>query len=157
MSGVSCSESKDDKPVRRSQEPYICPSHCIICQKDKLIKGTSNYEKMVQNVCDFLQDIKSPFETSTELFSILSGVVADKAVTADTLGAKKTGKDACEKFVEEYLVKGLAEFFDPITKNNLKSFGSMAKQVKIKLKNREISIKADRSLFARLTVMAQHG
>ena len=32
----------------------------------------------------------------------------------------------------------------------------MAKQVKIKLKNREILIKADRSLFARLIVMAQN-
>ena len=85
MSGVSCSESKDDQPVRRSQEAYICPSHCIICQKDKLIKGTSNYEKMMQNVCDFLQNIKSPFETSTEIFNISSGVVADKAVTAERI------------------------------------------------------------------------
>ena len=111
---------------------------------------------MVQDVCDFLQDIKSPFETSTKLFNISSGVVADKAVTADILGAKKTGKDACDKFVEERLVKGVVEFFDPITKNNLKSFGTMAKQVKIKLKNREMSIKADQSLFARLIVMAQN-
>ena len=83
---------------------------------------------------DFLQDIKNPFETSTELFNISSGVVADKAVTADILRAKKTGKDACEKLVEERLVKDVVEFFYPITKNNLKSFGTMAKQVKIKLK-----------------------
>ena len=66
---------------------------------------------MVQNVCNVLQDIKSPFETSTELFNISSGVVADKAVTADNLGAKKTGKDAFEKFAEERLVKGVVEFF----------------------------------------------
>ena len=111
---------------------------------------------MVQNVCDFLQDIKSPFETSTELFNISSGLVADKAVTAVILGAKKTGKDACEKFVKERLVKGVVEFFYPIAKNNLKSFVTMAKQVKIKLKNREISIKADRPLFTRLIVMAQN-
>ena len=58
--------------------------------------------------------------------------------------------------MEERLVKSVVEFFDPITKNNLKSFGTMAKQVKVKLKNREISIKADRSLFARLIVMAQN-
>ena len=32
----------------------------------------------------------------------------------------------------------------------------MAKQVKVKLKIREFSVKADRSLFARLTVMAQN-
>ena len=48
LSGVSCGESKDDQPVRRSQEAYICPSHCIICQKDELIKGTSNYETPFQ-------------------------------------------------------------------------------------------------------------
>ena len=111
---------------------------------------------MVQNVCDFLQDINNPFETSTELFNIPSGVVADKAVTADILGAKKKGNDACEKFVEERVVKGVVEFFHPITKNNLKSFRTIVKQVKIKLKNRDSSIKADRSLFARLIVMAQN-
>ena len=36
-----------------------------------------------------------------------------------------TGKDS-EKFVEERLVKGGVEFFDPITKNDMKSFGTMA-------------------------------
>ena len=66
---------------------------------------------MVQNVCNVLQDIKSPFESSTELFNISSGVVVVKAVTADNLGAKKTGKDAFEKFAEERLVKGVVEFF----------------------------------------------
>ena len=47
---------------------------------------------MVQNVCDVHQDIKRLFETSKELYNISSKVVADKAVTADILGAKKTGK-----------------------------------------------------------------
>ena len=101
---------------------------------------------MVQNGCDVLQDMKSRFETSTELFNISSRVVADKAVAANILGAKQTRKDTSEKFVKECLVKGVDEFFDPIMKNNLKSFGMMAKQVKAKLKNREISVKADRSL-----------
>ena len=66
-----------------------------------------------------------------------------------------TGKDS-EKFVEEPLVKGVVELFDPITKNNMKSFGAMAKQVNVNLKSREISVKADRSLLPRLIVMAQN-
>ena len=53
------------------------------------------------------------------------------------------------------LVEGVVEFFDLITNNNLKSFETMTKQVKAKLKNREISVKADRSLFARFVVIAQ--
>ena len=110
---------------------------------------------MIQNVCNVLQDIKSPSETSTELFTISGGVVADKAITADILGAKQTGKDAFEKFAEMRLVIGVVEFFDLSTKNNLKSFGTMTKQMKAKLKSREISVKTDRSLFARLAVMAQ--
>ena len=48
------------------------------------------------------------------------------------------------------------EFFDPVTKYNLKSFGTIAKQVKVKLKNQEISVKANKSLFAKLIVMAQN-
>ena len=58
--------------------------------------------------------------------------------------------------MEERLVKFVTEFFDPFTKNTLKSFGTMTRQVKVKLKNREISVKADRSLFTRLTVMAKN-
>ena len=67
---------------------------------------------MIQNVCNVLQDIKSPFETSTELFTISGGVVADKAITADILGSNQTGKDAFEKFAEMRLVIGVVEFFD---------------------------------------------
>ena len=77
--------------------------------QDTRISKNKGDKKMVLNVYDVLQDIKSPFETSTELFSISSGVVADKAVTADILicrYSKKVGKDACEKFVAEHLVKG---------------------------------------------------
>ena len=116
--------------------------------KDTRISKIKRHEEMVQNVCNVLHDIKSPFETCTELFNISSGVVADKAVTGDNLGAKKTGKDASEKFPGERLVKGVVEFFDLITKNSLKPSETMAKQVKAKLKNRENSVKADRSLFA---------
>ena len=106
-----------------------------VTNKDTQISKIKRDEKMVQNICNVLQDIKS--------------------VTADILTAKKTGKDAFEKFAEERLVKGVFKFFDLITKNNLRSFETMAKQVKAKLKNREISVRADRSLFARLIVMAQ--
>ena len=126
-----------------------------VTNKDTRISKIKRDEKMVQNVCNVLQDIKSPSETSTELFKISSGAVADKAITADILGAKKTGKNAFEKFAEMRLVKGVVEFFDLITKNNLKSFGTMAKEVKAKLKNWEISVKADRSLLARFIAMAQ--
>ena len=77
-----------------------------VTHKDTRISKIKRDEKMGQNVCDVLQDIKSPFETSTELFNISCGVVADKAVTA------------CEKFVEKRPIKGIIEFFDPITKNN---------------------------------------
>ena len=57
-----------------------------VTNRDTRISKIKKDEKMVQNVCDVLQDIKSPFETKTELFS---GAVGDKAVTADILGAKK--------------------------------------------------------------------
>ena len=120
-----------------------------VTNKDTQISKIKRDEKMVQNVCDVLQDIKSLSEISTELFKISSGVVADKAIAADILGAKKTGKDASEKFAEMRLVKGVVEFFDLITKNNLKSFGTVAKQVKANLKNWEISVKADRSHFCK--------
>ena len=60
-----------------------------VTNKDTGISKMKRDEEMVQNVCNVLQDIKSPFKTSTELFHISSGVVADKAVTADNLGTKK--------------------------------------------------------------------
>ena len=63
------------------------------------------------------------------------------------LGAKKTGKDACEKFVEERLAK--VEFFAPITKNYLKSFGTMAKQVKVNLKKSGYFSKSRQIVFCK--------
>ena len=69
-----------------------------VTDKDTGISKIKRDEKMVQNVCNVLHDIKSPFETCTELFNISSGVVADKAVTGDNLGAIRQGRMHLKRF-----------------------------------------------------------
>ena len=58
-------------------------------------------------------------------------------------------------FVEDRLVKNKAKFLDPITKMQLKTFRSVSVKKKVRAGDKIIQIKADKELFARLTLIAQ--
>ena len=47
------------------------------------------------------------------------------------------------------------KFYDPITTNKLKTFSNLCKKKEVKSNGRVIILKADRSLFGRIIVMAQ--
>ena len=42
-----------------------------------------------------------------------------------------SGNKACDVFFEDHLVKKTASFFDPVNKQKLKTFASLAKCVKL--------------------------
>ena len=94
----------------------------------------------------------NPFESSDQLNSLSSGVVADPSVTNDLLSAKDVGAKAADDFISERLKSSSKGFYDPISKNGLKTFSVKSKVSKT---DRNAIIKADRHLFARLLVIAQ--
>ena len=112
-------------------------------------------EKDVIKVAEQVENWGNPFEQSEELSSLSSGRIATKEISDDLLSAKKTREEATMTFMKERVISNNEDFFSPITKLKSKTFADLSKKTTIKLQNKEEILKADRTLFARMAVVAQ--
>ena len=112
-------------------------------------------EKDVHTIWDLFQTVwKNPFEDD-ELCNLATAVEASPAVREDLLRAYHKGIEAYNTFVEERLIKRDKGFEARIPKMNLKTFDDMNKKV-VKVGDKEVELKVDRNLFAKMAVIAQH-
>ena len=94
--------------------------------------------------------------SQNNLVCISNGALATGKVRDDLLGAREKGEAAMETFIETSLLKGTTmSMFDPIKKLKLGTFSSMCKNMKTTCKNKEVSLRASRSLFAKLCIVMQ--
>ena len=113
-------------------------------------------EDDVKKVIEVISNWCNPFEPSEELLSISSGYVASESIKQELLQAKKKKRTtALNSFVEERLVTNSTGFFETLPKLMLKSFRDARKKTSLTTGDRNVIIKADRNLFARLLVIGQ--
>ena len=84
-------------------------------------------------------------------------MVALDDIVADLAGAFDKGNEALEHFVSNKLLVEEPDIFHPIAKQKLKTFTSTKKAVSrlTSSKGQIVSLKADRSMFARLFMIGQ--
>ncbi|KAJ8048479.1 hypothetical protein HOLleu_00811 [Holothuria leucospilota] len=118
---------------------------------------TKMHTKFTEHTKDVIATIDSminPFQTDrSELVHISSGVVAPADVTDDMVSAHSEGEGAVQVFCEERLQHGSKDMFATLPRQKRKTFTSMSKTVKSKQKGKEIVLKSDCNLFARLVVI----
>ena len=126
----------------------------IIKEKEK--GRMSVYENYVRKVQSTLSNWVNPFFQSDtdELCHIASGMTASKKVEEDLCTAYDKGKEAMTAFIRKRLTTDEISFHDPIPKLKLATFDSMPVS-SVKIGGKEVMLKADRDLFARLLVVAQ--
>ena len=114
----------------------------------------------VKTLTDMTEEFWSPFtEESKDLLVLDTRDIVNNDVI-DTLSAvEKNGKEQCESFVQDCLIKQVKSVFDPINRNKLHLFST---PVEKKLSNEEqkiVSLKNDFALFSRLYISCQtrHG
>ena len=112
-------------------------------------------EEDVKKVLEVISNWRNPFEPSAELLSISSGYVASESMKQDLLLAKEKGTTALTAFVEERLVTNSTGFFQTLPKLKLGSFRDAQKKTSVTAGDRNVIIRADRNLFARLLVIGQ--
>ena len=114
-------------------------------------------EKGVQSILSMLQSCQDPFAGSDSLCNFVTGLVASEEVENDCLQAKNKGESALKDFMTNRLDgdEPAKSFFDTLPKISLKTFSSLLKQSSVTVDNAKVVLKADRSLFARMVVVAQ--
>ena len=103
-----------------------------------------------------IQNMMNPFDANIDrdvLYHITSGQVASEAISGDLLEAKQRGEKAFLEFCEKRLQTNEVGIYEPIKKMKLKTFKDNATSTVSKTKGREITLKADCDLFARLIVV----
>ena len=119
--------------------------------KSRMEKDTGD----VKRVATAMKQLINPFQPSEELFSLTSGMTANQEVTTDLLQAYEKGSNAMQEFFQERLLSNEVSFYDTLSRLNLKTFTTMQKSKKVKVSGREVNLKADRNLFAKMIVIAQ--
>ncbi len=112
-------------------------------------------EQAVRDVIDVINNMRNPFLPSDELVSISTGVQATEETKKDLLSGYKEGKQRAETFIKDRILSNKVPFFDPITKLKLNTFTTQITEKKVKVGDKELTIRADRSFFCKLVFIAQ--
>lgn len=114
-------------------------------------------EEAVSSVVSLIHEWVNPFEGKQDLISISTAKAAPKDIASNLTKAYEIGKQCYETFKDERLDKDppTKKFHDPMKTNRLKTFSDMCKKREVKSSGRSVILKADRSLFGRIIVMAQ--
>ncbi|KAK3728046.1 hypothetical protein QZH41_015787, partial [Actinostola sp. cb2023] len=124
-------------------------------QRSRIMKD----EQAVYAVVELIQGWNNPFAENQDLISIATAKGPPKDVATDLMKAYEIGEKCYATFKEERMenVPQVKKFHDTLKTNKLKTFSDMnkKKQVTSTSSGRSIILKADRSLFARIIVMAQ--
>lgn len=125
--------------------------------KDVRLSEVKKSEEDVHRVTEAISNFINPFEIEEKevLFCLSSGAPAPKEVEEDLLAAETRGTEAHTAFVKDRLVDKTKSFHDPIKRQNLKTFASLAKTVKVSgTENKSKQIKAERNVFGQLILLA---
>ena len=114
-------------------------------------------EETVSGVIKLIQGWINPFADKQDLVSVSTARTAHTDIVSDLMKADKIGKQCYSIFKNERLEKDppTKKFHDAIATNKLKTFSNLIKKTAVKSAWRVIILKADRSLFGRIIVMAQ--
>ena len=111
--------------------------------------------KDVQKVQATSTNWTNPFVPSDtdDMCQLPSETIATKRLEDDLLMAYDKGNKAMKAFIKLRLVKAKVSFFDPIPRLKLSTFASLSLS-SVKIRGKEVMLKADRNLFARLLIAA---
>ncbi len=114
-------------------------------------------EEAVSAVVQLIQGWINPFTENQDLIGISTAKIAPRDITSDLMKAHSTGEKCYSKFRSERLEKDVptVKFHDILPANKLKTFSNLCKKKAVKSSGRMIILKADRTLFGRIIVMAQ--
>ena len=114
-------------------------------------------EQTVSSIVDLIQGWVNPFSESQDLISISTAKKAPREISIDLKTAHAVGERCYANFKEERMEKTpqIRKFHDPLKTNKLKTFSDLNKKKRVQTNDRSIILKADRSLFGRIIVIAQ--
>ena len=160
-------------PNARSKYFLIAPELARLAEKAKEISGMSacktekhhhslstavraRQEKNIEQLVTTFRNFTNPFLVeSSDLFNIATKVVMPDKVKEDLCQQSAVGTQLLRRFVEERVTTGTYRIWYPMKKQKLNTWKSATKVIRVKANDKVIELKEDRSLFARMSLVAK--
>ena len=134
-------------------EEFLGMSDDRCVTKDLATKRILHDEECVIRSYDLLKEWGTPFKENEKLVHLSSGLECHTQVENDTVNAEARGKEAFVNFIEKRIESNDEDLYVAIPKMKLKTFGSMKAKKSYSIKERNVTLKADRDVFVRLLVI----
>ncbi|XP_077972179.1 uncharacterized protein LOC120332986 [Styela clava] len=113
-------------------------------------------ESAICRIIECMEGFINPFSRESEdLIHIVSGVVVPKVIASDIMTAEERGRFCFTQFCKDRLLSNKKSFHDTISNLKLKSFSSVGKIIKTKCSQKEMDLKSERNLMARLAIIGR--
>ena len=157
----------------RSKYFLIAPELARLAEKAKEMSGTSagkrakqhhdlstavrtRQEKNIEQLVTSFSNFTNPFlDESGDLFNITTKVVMPQKVKEDMCQQSAIGSQMLSRFVNERITTDRISVWHPVKKRKLNTWKSAAKTIRVKANDKVIELKEDRSLFARMSLVAK--
>ena len=108
----------------------------------------------VQKLQTVVEEFDPFSQDNDRLVNIVTRAVMPQDVTRDILRADEAGKQQYIDFVEKRVI-GTVSTLEKMTKLKLRTWKTACKTIKVKLPSKVVELKQNRSLFARLLIVAR--
>jgi hypothetical protein len=113
-------------------------------------------ESNIQNLTSTLNSFTNPFTVEgDDIFNLATKVIMPEKVKHDLCRRNDIGKKLFEEFVSQRITTGNTNVWAPMKKTQLQVWKNSAMTMRVKVGGKEIELKEDRSLFARMLVVSK--
>ena len=134
-------------------EEFLGMSDDKCVTKDLATKRILHDEECVIRSYDLVKEWGTPFKENNRLIHLSSGLECSSQVEHDMVNAEARGKEAFVNFIEKRKESSDEDLYTTIPKMKLDTFASMKAKKSCSVKERSVTLKADRDVFARLLVI----
>ena len=100
--------------------------------------------------------MEKSFQKKRKIVALSSQVEASLITVDDLLQAEKIGESRFKEFFKNCIETNNVDFYAPIKKLKLCTFDKRSAPAKIKVKNKDVVVRTDREIFARLLVIQKN-
>ena len=158
-------------PNARTKYFLIAPELARLAEQAKEMAGTfskkgkhhdaitsvcTRQEKNIEQLVDCINRFTIPFsEESEDLFNLVTKVVMPEKVKEDLCQQSVIGNTMLCRFVQDSIKSNKCSIWSLMKKRKLHTWRSTTKTLKVKINENVVELKEDRSLFARMCVVAK--
>lgn len=150
----------------------VAPELARLCEEANVMAGLSSlpqahhhglsnavlkrHEQRLDELTATIEGFTNPFtDEASKLYNIATKTVVPENVKQDLINEPDIGNTFAESFISERIKSGKVNLWSPMKKQQLKTWRTAGKKVKVAAGDKIVELQEDRSLFARMLLISK--